>query len=210
MGRVARAWSCSIKQRSYCAIDSFHLMTHALQRLKLRIISVAASHQNIHSALDAGQRILDLVSQTCCELANERKLCRAFQVGCLPSYLLLRQLELGDVVTNRYVLVGLPVAIEKGDDGRINPVDAFVLCSVSQFALPHLAVGNCDPEIADKLFRVITRINDAMILAEQLVTRVFRNTAELIVDIVDRAARIGDGHDGGLIESELDVRKLFE
>jgi hypothetical protein len=71
MHRLERPRSGSIKQRSHRAIDSFHLMPHTLERFKLRIIRVAASNQDVHGALDAGERILNLMSQACCQLANE-------------------------------------------------------------------------------------------------------------------------------------------
>ncbi len=63
-------------------------MSHSFQCLTLRIVSVPPSNQDINDALYAGERILDLMGQPRRQLANKRKLRRAFQLGCLLSNLL--------------------------------------------------------------------------------------------------------------------------
>lgn len=68
-------------------------MSHALQRLTLRIVSVPPSNQDINDALYAGERILYLVGQPRRQFANKRKLRSPVQVGCLLSNLLFCQLE---------------------------------------------------------------------------------------------------------------------
>ena len=48
-------------------------------------------------------------------------------------------------------------------------------------------------------------IDDAMILAEQFLARVFRDRAELVVHVGDLSLRVGDGDDGVLVERRLHV-----
>ena len=52
---------------------------------------------------------------------------------------------------------------------------------------------------------VVAGVDDAMILAEQLATRVFRNLAELVIHVGDRAALIGGRDDRRLVEGVADL-----
>jgi len=52
---------------------------------------------------------------------------------------------------------------------------------------------------------VVSRIDDAMVLAEQFFARLLGDLAEFIVDVVDDAALFGDGNNRRFVESELDV-----
>ena len=56
----------------------------------------------------------------------------------------------------------------------------------------------------------MARIDDAVILAEQLLARVFGDRAELVVHEGDLSLRIGDGHDGVLVQRGLQVDDLLE
>ena len=107
-------------------------------------------------------------------------------------------------------MIRFSVFVEEGDNCRVDPVIGPVLCTVLEFAVPNFSAGNCGPEVPNKLFGVIGRVDDSMILAEQFVPRVFRDFAEFVVDVVDYAALVRNGDDGRLIECKLDVGEFLE
>src|SRR5687767_11066086 len=74
-----------------------------------------------------------------------------------------------DVRANRDVLQGLPSRIKKRKDGGVHPVNASVLGAVANFAFPGLASRNGCPQISKEGLRMVSGINDAMILTNQLV-----------------------------------------
>jgi hypothetical protein len=57
---------------------------------------------------------------------------------------------------------------------------------------------------------MVARIDDAMILAQQLVACVFGDGAELVVNVSDFPLRICDGNDGMHIERGLQIADLPE
>ena len=58
-----------------------------------------------------------------------------------------------------------------------------VLGAIAQLAAPDLAVRDRSPQLANELLRVKPRIEDPVILADQLLARVLRDLAELVVDV---------------------------
>src|SRR6266571_4309772 len=112
-------------------------------------------------------------------------------------------------MANGYVLIRLALGIEKRNDGRIHPIDAAVFRAITQLALPDSAATDRGPQIADELFRVIARVDDAVILTQQLFPRVFRDAAKFVIDVIDDAALIRDCYNRRLVERELDVRKFL-
>ena len=98
------------------------------------------------------------------------------------------------------VLARLPASVQKRYDRRIHPVVCPVLGAIAQLASPHPAAHDGAPEIANELFRVIARVDDPVILSDQLVARVLRDLAELVVDVGDEAARVCGCDDCGLVE----------
>jgi hypothetical protein len=52
------------------------------------------------------------------------------------------------------------------------------------------------------------RIEDAMVLAEQLGAGILRNLAELVVDVLDAPSDVGRGHNRRLVERVTDVFEL--
>src|SRR5216683_3696404 len=148
--------------------------------------------------------------QACRKFTDEGKLRRPLQFSCLLSYLLFSQFELGDVMSDGYVLIGLAVRIKKRDYRRVHPIDALIFGEIPQLALPYLASGDRSPQIPYEFFGLITRVDDAVVLAEQFFPRVFRNAAELVVHVVNDATLIGDRYNRRLVERELDIRQLLE
>jgi hypothetical protein len=57
---------------------------------------------------------------------------------------------------------------------------------------------------------VITRIDDPVVLAQQLSARIFRDAAKRFVYVVDDAALIGYRNYCGLIEGDSENRKFVE
>src|SRR5687767_15662536 len=101
----------------------------------------------------------------------------------------------------------MPPLVEERHDRRVHPVERAVFRPVPYFPAPDAALRDRPPEIADELLRVKPRVDDAMILSEQLLPRILRDLAELVVRVVDDAALIGDRDDRRLIEGET---HLFE
>src|SRR6185503_18742721 len=56
------------------------------------------------------------------EIASDNRILRLVEEFCLLLDLFFRKLALRYVVANRHVLVRLPVGVEEGNNGRINPV----------------------------------------------------------------------------------------
>ena len=69
--------------------------------------------------------------------------------------------------------------------------------------MPGLASGNGRPDIANKFFWVIGRIDDPVVLADQLLAGVFRYFAKLVVDERYYTALVGERNNGGFVEREL-------
>src|SRR5947209_952854 len=160
-------------------------------------------------AVDA-LRALVPVENLFVEAADDYRVPRLVEERGLFAYALLGALALGDVVADGDVLVGLAAGVKERDDGRVHPVDRAVLGAVANLAAPDAARGNRRPKISDELLRVVGRVDEAVILSDQLLARVLRDFAELVVDVVDRAALIRDGDDGRLVERELQVGQFLQ
>src|SRR5262245_37000667 len=116
----------------------------------------------------------------------------------------------GDVAADREVLPRLSGAVEERHDRRVDPVEGPILGPVAEFAAPHLSASDRPPQIADIGLRVVARVDDAVILAEQLLARVLRDVAELVVDVRDDAAMIRRRDDRRLIEGIADLVQALE
>jgi hypothetical protein len=134
-----------------------------------------------------------------------RLLAEARERGLLHQ-LLLGGLARGDVRADGDVLIRLPALVEERDDGRIDPIEVAVFRLVPNLAVPHLAVGNRHPEVAHELPGMQPGVDDAVILANQLLTTVPRDLAELVVRVRDLAVPVGGRHYGGLVQGGLQVR----
>jgi two-component system, NtrC family, response regulator AtoC len=168
---------------------------------KLPIVRGTPGHQNLHGALDAGERISHLVGDDGGNLSypGERCLLRQLFLRCLPR---------GDVGANRNVLVRLSSPVEKRHDRRVHPVVMPILRPVPNLAVPDAPRCNRSPQVADELRRVICGVDDAMILADQLLTRIPGDLAKLVVDVGDSSRDLRDGDDRGMIEGTLHVFEL--
>ena len=122
----------------------------------------------------------------------------------------LGPLPLRDVVTDGHVLIRAALPIEEGDDGRVNPIERTVLRAVAQLALPDAAARDRLPQLANVRFRVVAGVDDAVIAADQLLTGVLRDLAELVVRVTDDAARIRPRDDGRLVERVVRVLELLD
>lgn len=65
----------------------------------------------------------------------------------------------------------------------------------------------CGKSVADEFRRVITGVDDAVVLPEQLLARILRDLAELVVDVGDPSVLVGDGDDARLIDRVLQIAK---
>ena len=135
---------------------------------------------HLQRAADAGQRVAHLVRDDRGQLSE------------LGERGLLAQLGLGglarrDVVADREVLSRLAALVDERHDRRVDPVEVAVLRPVPNLAAPHLAVRDRAPERPDERRRVIAGVDDAMVLADQLLAGVAGDLAELVVDVGDEA-----------------------
>ena len=93
------------------------------------------------------------------------------------------------------VLIGFAVRIEKRNDGRIDPINTSIAGTIAKLPFLYLTGSDCRPQVAYEVRRVITGVDNAVVLTEQLFTRVFRDTAKLVVDESNDSRLIGDRHD---------------
>ncbi len=129
------------------------------------------------------------------EIAYENGiLCLVQQCGLFAN-LLFSAFTLGDVAANRDVLVGLSFGVEKRNDRCVDPVITTVFRPISYFSTPDFSARDSGPQLSNEFFRMVSGVDDAMILAEQFVTRVFGDLAELVVDVVDDSTLVGDRND---------------
>ena len=108
------------------------------------------------------------------------------------------------------VLIGFAFGIKKRNYRRIHPINTAVLRAIAKFAFPDLAGGDRGPQIANELLRVITGVDNAVVLTQQFFPRVFRDATKLVVDVINDSALIGDRDNRGLVERKLDISKLLE
>src|SRR6185436_15969218 len=78
--------------------------------------------------------------------------------------------------------------------------DRTIFSAVPNFTFPDLAARDGGPQVVEEFLRVVARVDDAMVLSQQLLTRVFGDFAELVVDVSDPALRIGNSYDGMSIQ----------
>ena len=168
-----------------------------------RLCGRHARADHLQRAADAGERVLHLVRD------DGRHLAEPGQRGLLAQQV-LGSLPLGDVVADRHVLVGPARLVEERDDRRVHPVGRAVLRAVPQLALPDPAGGNRAPQLADVGLRVVAGVDDPVVAADQLLARELRDLAELLVGVLDDAARVGRGDDRRLVDRPLQVFELLE
>ena len=129
---------------------------------------------------NTGERVLHLVRHDRRHLAESCK-------GFLFAQLGLGSLALGDIAPNRGVLIGLSALVQKRHNRRVHPIMRAVFRAVPQLAVPDAPARNGPPQIADELRGVELRIDDAVILSQQLLPGVLRDRAERVVDVRDPA-----------------------
>ena len=108
------------------------------------------------------------------------------------------------------VLVGFAIRIKKRNDRRVDPINASIAGPIAKLPLPDLTGSDCRPQVAYEVRRVITGVDNAVVLTEQIITRVFRDTAKLVVDESNDSRLIGNRYNCGLIKGKLYVGKFFE
>ena len=168
-----------------------------------RLSAGSRESNDLQRPADARERVLDLVRH------HRRHLPELGQGLPLPQTR-LGVLALRDLVVNRHVLVRLAPGVEKGHDRRIDPVDGAVSGAVPDFAVPDPSRRDRAPQVPKEIRSVIPGVDDAMVLAEELLARVLRDLAELVVDRGDGAAEVGRRDDRRLIERELHVAELLQ
>ena len=105
--------------------------------------------------------------------------------------------------------LGLPFPHKRGDGG-VYPADRSIFSPVLDFAVPNIPIGNGAVHLSKEVPGVVAGVEDAMILADQIVPGIFTDGAEFFVDLSNRALYFGNRDNGVLIESEFLIGKLFE
>src|SRR6185369_14917599 len=105
---------------------------------------------------------------TLVEIAHENGVLRLVQEGRLFLNLFFSAFAFGDVATNRDVLVRLSFRVKKRNDRCVYPVVSSIFGAISYFAAPNLSASNRGPQIPNELFGMIARIDNAVILTQQL------------------------------------------
>ena len=83
-----------------------------------------------------------------------------------------------------------------------------VLGPIAQFSLPDVTGRDRSPQLANELLLVIARVDDAVIMTEELLARVAGNLAERVIDVADAAGHVSDRDDRRVVERALEVREL--
>ena len=91
----------------------------------------------------------------------------------------------GDVLLDATV-----VAQERGDDA-LDPVERAILGAIADLATPALSTGDRAPEVTPERGIVSSRVDDAVVAPQQFATRIAAHATEVVVDVEQRALRVG-------------------
>ena len=87
-----------------------------------------------------------------------------------PQHFLFKPPMIRDVRANSDILRWLSVLVHKRKNRRVHPVDAPVLGPIANIAAPNAARGDGGPQVPEKLLRVVSGIDDAVVPAQQLIS----------------------------------------
>ncbi|OIQ63254.1 hypothetical protein GALL_552050 [mine drainage metagenome] len=152
----------------------------------------------IRIAENGGEQVVEVMGDP------SRQHTKAFQLMGLPQSV-FRLFALGDVGPDRHELLGPPILADEGHDGRIHPVVAPILRPVLDLPLPHPPRQDRLPELGHEDAGMVARIDDAVVLAQQLLPGILRDGAELVVHVGDPPPGVGDGDDGVLVQRPLEI-----
>ena len=76
--------------------------------------------------------------------------------------------------------------------------------------MPHPAVRDGAIHALEKFLGMMARVQDAMILPDQLFFGIFTDGAKFLVHVSDGAVDVGDSYDGVLIQSKFLISEFFE
>src|SRR6185369_16203342 len=133
------------------------------------------------------------------EVADEDGIVSLIQQRRLLADLFLGSFAFRDVTSDRNVLVRLTLGIKEWNYRGVDPVKAAVLGAILNLTTPDLSARYCGPKVSYEFFRMVTRVDDAMVLTKQFFAGVLGNFAELIVGKSDDAPLIGDSDDRRLV-----------
>src|SRR5262249_38402398 len=107
------------------------------------------------------------------EIAHENRILRLVQQLRLLVNLLFRSFAFGDVAADRHVLIRFALGVQERNYRGVDPVIAAVLGAISYLTAPDFTAGDRGPKLTNEFFGVIARVDNAMVLTEQLLARVF-------------------------------------
>src|SRR5690606_9272119 len=116
------------------------------------------------------------------QVADKDRIARLIEKLRLLADPVFCEFPLRDIKTDRNILIRLSAVIEKRNDRCIDPVILTVLRLVSKFAVPGLSVRDSDPDLLYEILGMISRVDDTVILPDELFARIFRDLAKLVVN----------------------------
>src|SRR5205085_2826926 len=114
----------------------------------------------------------------------------------------------GDICADRHVLDWLASLIQERKNGRVHPIERSILGAIADLTVPYFSMGDYGPKVAKELPGMIARVDNAMILTEQFFAGIFRNRAELVIDIGNPPRRVGNRHNRMLVQSRLNIAQF--
>ena len=167
---TSRSWTISFNPSIRVWISSMTARSGAPSSIRPPI--------HLEGATDSRERILDLVGN------DGRHLSEASERLLFPQ-LGLGSLALGDLEPDRHVLIRRSVVVQERHDRGVDPVQGSPLGHVLDLTGPDLPSRNRGPQLAEELLRVSARVEEAMVLPQQLRLGVSGDLTEPLVHVGD-------------------------
>ncbi len=113
---------------------------------------------------------------------------------------------IGNLETDGRIGLGPPILARIRHDGRVDPVQLAVLVAVLDRAPPHPTAGDGPVEVLEERTRVMTGVDQPVVLADQFVAAVAADVDELLIAVQNLAGAVRDGHDRRLVQSPGQAR----
>ena len=191
--RQRLTWTSEAQDIVHLRVERVDAPDHGLNHIAFPGCRDEARLQDLERCAKTGEWVAHFVRHDCGKLPElcERRLIR--KLG-------FRRFFLRNVAADGQVLPRFSSMVQAWHDRRINPVEGPVFRSVADLATPDPTVGDRPPQVAHEFLRVVPGIDDAMVLAEEFISCVLGDIAELVVRVRDDPSPIRCRDDGRLIQ----------